>query len=211
MAFYRSKINQIAAWCEHGIKLKSLNIAQYGHEFGIEPAKAGASKHPTWYRTNERQRFAILERDGFVCVWCREPITLEVVPQALVAELRVDDLAVRGAAGDWPADDLPQERTFFDSDADHLFTLDDITILKGRVDSKVVKLASQEWIVTACERCNRGRRDQPTPARSLLSIYARHLLERSGAPDWDDLNAFIGVLRVLRIHRTQPAATGTGE
>jgi len=141
-------------------------------------------------------------------VWCREPVTWESTPQIPAADLAADEFDAGSGADEWNTDNALQERVFFDSDADHLFTLADYALLRGHVNPNVLKLAAREWIVTACERCNRGRRAQLTPARSLLSVYARHLLERSGTPDWDDLSDFVTAVRALRVRRARPA-TGT--
>lgn len=207
-AVYRSAINQIAAWCEHGVKIKSLRLSDYGGEFDVAPKELGSSSYPSWYRVNERMRFEILERDGFACVWCREPIPrTQGLPS--VGAVALEDLSSTGGIAELGVDQVPEQPEFFAHDADHLFTLDDHELLKGHVKATTLKKVEKEWIVTSCERCNRGRRNDVTSTRTMLSVYARHLFERSGQPDWDELAEFVLVMRMLRTRRGGSAATGT--
>jgi hypothetical protein len=206
MAAYRPVPNQIGAWCEHAKFVKFLNIGRYGHEFNIAPKKVDPSKQPTWYRVNERRRFEILGRDGFACVWCREPIA-----EDRITEVRAEALGATpgqfDASLDWEFQDV--DRVFFGHDADHLFTISDYTVLQSHLKRDALNLIAKEWIVTSCERCNRGRRSQPFSARALIAIYARHLFERSGKPDWDELATFSQAARLLGMQRSQPQSTGT--
>jgi hypothetical protein len=207
-AVYRPAINQIAAWCEHGVKIKSLRISDYGGEFDVAPKDLGSSSQPSWYRVNERVRFEILERDGFACVWCREPIPRTQGPPS-VSEVAVEELSSADAIAELDVDEVQEQREFFAHDADHLFTLDDHDLLKGHVKATTLKKIAKEWIVASCERCNRGRRGEATSIRTILSVYARHLFERSGQPDWDELTEFVSAVKMLRFRRGLSAATGT--
>ncbi len=208
-AAYRPVTDQIAARCEHDTFVKFLSKEKYGHEFGLGSSR-DTSRQPNWYRINERRRFEILERDGFACVWCREPASEERVEEVRsIAVLRSRDVGDGTEIVEWGIDEVSSEKTFFGHDADHLFTLSDIELLRSHVKQTAIDCMAKEWIVASCARCNRGRRDNPTPMRSMLSVYARHLFERSGKPDWEELTLFAATARMLAFRRAA-RATGTG-
>jgi hypothetical protein len=211
MANYRKVPDQIPAWCEsHGAFVKHLNKSKYGHEFGISSSTTGTRKQPSWYRISERLRFDVLERDGFFCVWCGERAGEQrIVDVRAIAQLGARDLDGEAGIVEWGVDEVDSEKTFFGHDADHLFTPSDVELVRGHVKATTLDIMAREWIVASCARCNRGRRENPSPVRALLAVYARHLLERTGKPDWEDLTLFAATARMVALRRSAVAATGT--
>ncbi len=204
-ASYRSTINQIPAWCEHGVFIKNLLFGRYAHHFEVVASPSAADRYPSWYRVKNTQRFAILEREGFACAWCHERANDRYIEQ--VRGIRfADDLSALDAIAEHTSETVgPEVRAFFGHDADHLFTLGDWRLIEAdiaaAIRADIKRLVGNSWIVASCERCNSGRRSQETSARRMLAVYARCLFERSGAPDWDDLEKFRTTLRVLSFRR----------
>jgi hypothetical protein len=157
-----------------------------------------SDNRPTYARIGTGLRFAVLQRDGFRCVFCRRLVEVRANPAYELDRASTVVISdVREAFPMRPIEESQQDfgdRLLFGAEADHIF---DVTwhselfeLVPKQKLASIRRKCGKEWLVATCPECNGGRHWASASMKVLFEIYARHLFERSGAPDFADLDDF---------------------
>jgi hypothetical protein len=216
-----SPFRRIWAFCpnapdQDGHRLSDLFIGIDAKMVELFPELGEVSgNRPAWARISTTDRYAILQRDGFRCVFCRRAFETGEHPLSAPQTTRSPSErlfttpAVFGANAVVETDTAFTERLLFGANADHIlpyaYHAEILSNTPAPKHSAMRARLGQQWAVASCPQCDVGRYHAPMSSRTLLEIYARHLFERSGVPDWDDFDAFrVALKQYAYIRRAEP-------